>query len=366
VQASVLLISAADGVPIRLQVDGHRFIEPAPDAAAEIDLTGFHVLGGLADCHVHLAVDDLSQVQRPGEIEGIRRRAFAHLDHGVFLVVDKGWRNEAVLTLSQDPPPRRPHLQAAGRIIAGREGYFEGFAVETDDSGLAAAIGSATFTGGWVKLVGDWPIKGRGPVISFGEEALRRASEIAHAGGARVAIHTMGPDTPGLAVRAGIDSIEHGLYLTVEDIAGLGQRHGAWVPTIGNVREVMATLGSGSSGARILGEGLENVRRVLPLAIEAGVTVLAGTDLGLPHGEVASEAAFLASYGLGDGEAVTAASHAAYRYLGISYLTPGASADVVVFDGDPGTEVTMLQHPVAAMRAGRVIFDRVGAFQPIR
>lgn len=362
VQASVLLISGVDGAPIRLQVEGNRFIEPAPDPAADVDLTGFHTLGGLADCHAHLAVDALRDVRLPGEIEGIRRRAFAHLERGVFLVVDKGWRNEAVLTLCQDPPSTRPHLQAAGRIIAGPEGYFEGFAVETDDSGLAAAIASATVTGGWVKLVGDWPIKGRGPVISFGEEALHRACEIAHAGGARVAIHTMGPNTPGLAVRAGVDSIEHGLYLTARDIAVLGERQGAWVPTIGNVREVMATLGPGSSGARILGEGLENIARILPLAIAAGVSVLAGTDLGLAHGEVAREAAFLASYGLTDEEAVSATTHAAYRYLGIPYLTPGASADVVLFDGNPDSEVALLQRPVAAMRAGRIVFDYVGAF----
>ena len=365
-QASVLLTSGVDGVPIRLQVEGDRFIEPASDSPPEVDLTGFHTLGGLADCHAHLAVDALSDVQRPGEIEGIRRRAFAHLERGVFLVVDKGWRNEAVLTLSQDPPSTRPHLQAAGRIIAGPEGYFEGFAVETDDLGLSAAVASATISGGWVKLVGDWPIKGRGPVISFGEEALHRACEIAHAAGARVAIHTMAPDTPAIAVRAGVDSIEHGLYLTAADVALHGQRNGAWVPTIGNVREVMATLGPGSSGARILGEGLENVARILPLGIEAGISVLAGTDLGLAHGEVAREAAFLTSYGLTDGEAVAATTHAAYRYLGIPYLSPGASADVVLFNGDPDADVTLLQRPVAAMRAGRIIFDHVGAFDPNR
>ena len=181
-----------------------------------------------------------------------------------------------------------------------------------------------------------------------------------------MAIHTMGPNTPGLAVRAGVDSIEHGLYLTAGDIALLGQRQGAWVPTIGNVREVMATLGPGSSGARILGEGLENIARILPLAIAAGVSVLAGTDLGLAHGEVAREAAFLASYGLTDEEAVSATTHAAYRYLGIPYLTPGASADVVLFDGDPDSEVALLQRPVAAMRAGRIVFDYVGAFDRTR
>ncbi|HUP16506.1 MAG TPA: amidohydrolase family protein [Acidimicrobiia bacterium] len=358
---SVLTISGSDGVPLSLQVEKDRFTAPA-ETGIEVDLTKFFALGGLADCHAHLAVDALSQVQRTGDMEGIRRRAFAHLRHGVFLVLDKGWRDEVVLRLLEEPPPTRPHLQAAGRIITGPYGYFEGFAVETDDAGLSAAIASATTTGGWIKLIGDWPQKGKGPVISFGEEALTRACEIAHRAGARVAIHTMAPQTPGQAVRAGVDSIEHGLYLTVDDIALLGGRGGAWVPTIGNVRDVRKMLGWGSSGARVLREGLENVGRMLVAAAEAGVAVLAGTDLGLGHGEVAREAILLKSYGLSDPAAVAAASDSAYRYLGIPFLAPGASADVVLFGGDPNIDVTELQRPAAAMRAGRVVFDHAGAF----
>jgi imidazolonepropionase-like amidohydrolase len=361
VHGSVLTISGSDGVPLRLQVERGLFIAPA-ETGIEIDLTGFFALGGLADCHAHLAVDALSEVQRTGDIAGIRRRAFAHLKHGVFLVLDKGWRDEVVLRLLEEPPPTRPHLQAAGRIITGPYGYFEGFAVETDDAGLSAAVAAATTTGGWIKLIGDWPQKGKGPVISFGEEALTRACEIAHAAGARVAIHTMAPLTPGQAVRAGVDSIEHGLFLTADDIALLGGRGGAWVPTIGNVRDVRKLLGWGSSGARVLGEGLENVGQTLALAAEAGVAVLAGTDLGLGHGEVAREAALLKDYGLSDRAAVAAASGSAYRYLGIPFLTPGASADVVLFEGDPNGDVTRLQRPAAAMRAGKVVFDHVGAF----
>ena len=361
-QGSVLTLSAADGVPQRLQVDGHRFVEPARQVSTGIDLTGFYTIGGLADCHAHLAVDALSDTQQSGDLEAIRRRAFAHLSRGVFLVLDKGWRDEVVLRLLEDPPSTRPHLQAAGRIIAGPDGYFEGFAVETDEAGLASAVASATTTGGWVKLIGDWPQKGRGPVVNFGEEALARACAIAHAGGARVAIHTMAPHTPALAVRAGVDSIEHGLYLTADDLGLLGDRGGAWVPTIGNVLKVMAMLGQGSTGARVLGEGLENVARTLPLAEEAGVAVLTGTDLGLAHGEVAEEAALLRSNGLTNAAAVNAATHAAYRYLGISYLAPGASADLVLFAEDPATDVAVLGHPAAAMRAGQVVFDRVNAF----
>jgi imidazolonepropionase-like amidohydrolase len=368
VPPAVFTISCEDGTLLRLQMGGDHFVEPAAEGpegleeSEEFDLSRFFAIGGLADCHAHLAVDALSDVQHGGEIEQIRRRAFAQLARGVFLVMDKGWRDEVVLRLLQDPPSARPHLQAAGRIISGPHGYFEDFAVETDDEGLAAAISAANTTGGWIKLVGDWPQKGQGPMINFGEEALTRACAIAHEAGARVAIHTMAPATPGMAVRSGVDSIEHGLYLGADDIALLGQRGGAWVPTIGNVREVINMLGPGSSGARVLGAGLENVARTLPLAVEAGVAVLAGTDLGIAHGDIAKEAVLLKAYGLSDRAAVAAASSSAYDYLGVPYLTAGSSADVVLFSRDPNGDVAELGRPVSAMRAGRVIFDQVNAF----
>lgn len=355
---TVLTLKPWTEEPIRLQVSEGRFTEPGQGAIREIDLTRYTALPGLADCHAHLAADALTQVQMTGEIEGIRRRVFAQLAAGVFLVIDKGWRDEAVLSLLDDPEAERPHLQAAARIITGPEGYFPGFAVETDEAGLVDEVRGSNTSGGWVKLIGDWPRKGQGPVINFGEEALAAAVTVAHSAGAKVAIHAMAPDTPTRAVRAGVDSIEHGLYLTASDVESLGARGGAWVPTVGNTLDVIEMLGAGSSGARILGEGLRNVRKLLPDAANAGVAVLSGTDLGIRHGELAKEAVLLRDFGLKGDATVDAAGPAAYRYLGIRTLQPGASADLLLFEDDPSFDATVLLRPVAGMRAGRIVFDR--------
>ena len=69
-----------------------------------VDLSRFWALPGLADCHAHLAADSLADVSQGGEIDAIRLRAFAQLDRGVFLVIDKGWRDEVVLRLLDEPP----------------------------------------------------------------------------------------------------------------------------------------------------------------------------------------------------------------------------------------------------------------------
>lgn len=318
-------------------------------------------LPGLADCHAHLCADSHGETDQPGDLDLARQRAFVQLEHGVFLVIDKGWRDETVIRLMDDPPDQRPDLEAAGRVISGKHGYFPGFAVETDESGLVAAVGAANNQGGWVKLVGDWPQKGRGPVINFGEESLAAGVAVAHAAGARVAVHTMAPDTPGMAVRAGVDSIEHGLYLTEADLALLGARGGAWVPTVVNTEDVMASLAPGSGGVRILGSGLENLRRILPMAADAGVRVMCGTDLGLAHGQVAVEAIRLAEYGLSPAAAVAAAGPNAYRYLGRSPLSVGSAADILLFERNPLNDPCALSSPVAGMRYGQVVFDRIGA-----
>ncbi|MGH8958828.1 MAG: amidohydrolase family protein [Acidimicrobiia bacterium] len=328
-----------------------------PTSEPETDLRGYWALPGLADCHAHLAVDSLKDVSRVGEIEGIKRRAFAQLQSGVFLVIDKGWRDDVVLRLTESPPAIRPELHGAGRIITGQHGYFPGFGVEVSDAGLAAAIREANPAGGWVKVIGDWPQKGKGPVINFSEEALAEACRIAHGAGLRVAIHTMAPDTPGMAVRAGCDSIEHGLHLTNRDLELLGERHGAWVPTICNTEDVMSGFATGSTAGRVLGAGLENVRRLLPLAVDLGVVVLTGTDLGLPHGKVALEAVRLWDYGLPGPQAVDAAGPSAFGYLGLPNLEVGASADLLLFETNPMDDVTALTQPVLGIRAGEVLFD---------
>ena len=334
-----------------------------PGSEPVLDLARCWALPGLADCHAHLAADSLKDVSQVGEIEGIKRRAFAQLQSGVFLVIEKGWRDDVVLRLIQSPPATRPELRGAGRIITGRHGYFPGFAVEVSDHELAAAVRESDPTGGWVKVIGDWPQKGKGPVINFSEEALSDACRVAHEAGLRVAIHAMAPDTPSMAVRAGCDSIEHGLYLTDDDLQLLGQRQGAWVPTICNTEDVMSGFVAGSTAARVLGIGLNNLRKLLPMAADLGVAVMAGTDLGLAHGRVALEAIRLRDFGLSGPEAVNAAGPNAYGYLGLPGLAMGATADLLLFETNPIDDVNTLTQPLLGIRAGEVVFDRRGLLE---
>lgn len=351
-----VILTDLDGTTVERGVERGRWIEHGTGDV--LDVSGLVSVPGLVDGHAHLAHADVANLV-PGEPTAIVDRAFAAISAGVHLVFDKGSSDAAVLTLSDRPPTERPHLQAAGRIVAGEFGYFPGFAVETDEAGLADVVrAAAAESAGWVKIVGDWPRKGIGPVANFSEEALGVAVRVAHAAGAKVAVHTMAPDVASIAVRAGVDSIEHGLYLTDDDVRALGARAGMWVPTVLRMEAVVAQFGLERTAGKIVSEGLDRVRSLLPSAQAAGVTVLAGTDLILATADVSEEAIRLVEYGLTAAQAVRALCIDPWGAAGLAArFEPGAEADLVGFSRHPAEDITLLRHPTVVMRSGRLLVD---------
>lgn len=359
-----ITVRTLDGTSRELTViDGH--FRPADESVdREMDSGRWWAVPGLADCHAHLgggASDDHDD--RDQILARTKANAWAQLEGGVFLVADKGAGDDITLRVLEEPPTSRPELQMAGRMLANEGGYYRGFAREVDEKDLADAVRSESGGGAtWVKLVGDWPRKGQGAVTNFSESSMHQAVTVAHGAGCRVAIHAAAPETSSLAVAAGIDSIEHGLFITADDLAALGARGGAWVPTVTAMEAIRDMLGAESSGGRLFAEGLDNVRELLAAAPQAGVSVLAGTDLEVPHGGVATEAIKLGQYGLAADDVVHAATTAAYDYLGASHsFEPGSHADVLFFDTDPRDDLTVLSRPVFGLRHGRVVVDSTHA-----
>lgn len=353
-----LTIRTLDGVSRELTViDGH-FRAAGEPVDREVDSAGWWAVPGLADCHAHLGGGAGDDNTDPAEILArTKANAWAQLEGGVFLVADKGHCTDVTLRVLDEPPTTRPELQLAGRMLANPGGYYAGFAVEVEEDELVDAVRDATGGGAsWVKLVGDWPRKGIGAVTNFTEAAMHRAVEVAHAADCRVAIHAAAPETSTLAVAAGIDSIEHGLFLTPDDLVALGARGGAWVPTIAAMEGVRDMLGAESSGGKLFAQGLDNVREILAGAPELGVSVLAGSDIEVAHGDIATEAMRLGEYGLPADAVVHATTSAAYDYLGSSHsFEAGGSADVLFFEADPRDDLAVLARPVLGLRHGEVV-----------
>jgi imidazolonepropionase-like amidohydrolase len=115
----------------------------------------------------------------------------------------------------------------------------------------------------------------------------------------------------------------------------------------------------GSTGSQVVGAGLENVERLLPLAAEMGVVVLAGSDLAVPSTRIGAESVALARRGLPVRQAIAAAGSGVWASIGgASGFAVGAPADLVAFDRDPRSDLDVLAEPTVVVHRGRVVRDR--------
>ncbi len=356
---TLITIRPPEGDPYDLAIDGTEFVEPDDRVSQRIDTAHLWALPGLADAHAHLtmtALDDIAGTSDEAMRANIPVTAWAHVERGILVILDKGGNTDATLLSLDHDADLRPHIEAAGAMIHPHGGYMKGYGAEVEPEDLVEHVRSTAVTlGGWVKIVADWPRRGVGPVNNYPLEAMTEAVSVAHDAGARVAVHTMA-NAASEAVAAGVDSIEHGPFLTEEDLRALAARGGAWVPTIGNQKHWVDALGAESSGGKLFKAGLDQMAENLPLAEEIGLTVLAGSDLAIPHGQIATEARLLAEYGLTDKAATIATSSAAFQYVGRdAWLRPGATADVVFFTANPYEDVTTLDEPELIIHRGTLI-----------
>lgn len=335
-------------------VRGRVTFYPPPDATTVVD--GGWITPGLVDCHAHLALHSPLGNDGP-PAEQVRASARAHLDAGVLLVREPGSPNYASRDL--DASEGLPRVLTAGRFLAPPGRYFPGLALEVAPDRLPDAVAEEARHGtGWVKVIVDFAGPRQRIQPNWDAKTLRAAAQAAHATGARIAGHAACPAAIEAAVRAGIDSIEHGTGLTLDLVDALVEHGTALVPTmLINDRFVsgMAQL-AGNEAAEDVAAWAATQPRAVAAAAAAGVTVLAGTDAGMvPHGLITHEIDRLLAAGIPPQRAVGAASWDARHYLGLPGVVEGAPADLAVFDADPRSEPETLTRPVLRMVEGRLI-----------
>jgi imidazolonepropionase-like amidohydrolase len=356
---TLITIRPPEGEPHELAIDSSQFVALDDRVTEHIDTAHLWALPGLADAHAHLTMtsyDDISGLSDDAMRANIPVTAWAHVERGVLLILDKGGNTDVTLVSLDHDADLRPYIETAGAMIHPAGGYMAGYGVEVEPDELVEHVRTKAATlGGWVKIVCDWPRQGVGPVNNYPIDTLTEAVQIVHDAGVRVAVHTMANGASD-AVAAGVDSIEHGPFLTEEDIRALAFRGGAWVPTVGNQKHWIDALGADSSGGKMFAAGLDRIAENLPLAEEIGLTVLAGSDLAIPHGQIAAEARLLRDHGLTDKAATIATSTAAFDYVGRkAALSPGNVADVVFFADNPYEDVTALDRPELVIHRGRIV-----------
>jgi imidazolonepropionase-like amidohydrolase len=339
-----------------------------PRNAEKIPLDGMTLLPGFIDAHVHICLDGspdpvttlLNESQTATTLKAARA-AHKTLMAGVTSIRDMGGKNGIDLGLKQAvnsgliPGPR---MLVSGRLICmtGGHGWQIGQEANGPEEVRKAAREQIKVGADIVKLMATGGVMT--PAVEPGSEQLTEAEmragvEEAHKAAKKTATHAMG--TRGIlnALRAGIDSIEHGVYLDEEAVALMAERSVPLIPTISalyfiETRGVEAGIPryAVEKTLKVKPHHLESIR----MAKEAGVPVAAGTDAGTPfnlHGENLSEIKLLVDYGgFSPMEAIEAGTRISARVMGLEdklgTIEEGKLADIVLVKGNPLEDVDVL------------------------
>ena len=344
-----------------------------------VDLGNKSLLPGFFDCHVHLRSDGLAdpRAQVLSDTDALcalrsARNAKRTIEAGITTVRDCGSTNFVDFSVRRAveqgliPGPR---MVLSGKIICmtGGHGWNVGREADGPDGVRRAAREQLRAGADNVKLIATGGILTPGTEIGSAQltvDELRAGVEEAKKAGAISAAHAHGAAGIRNAVRAGIDSIEHGYFLDDEGIE-LMLEHGTWlVATSAAVRNVASR--SVADGLlpdvhRKACEAVDSHVESFGRAYRAGVKLAMGTDSGVPftrHGRNLEELAHLVEMGLSPMEAIEVSTLGSARLLRLDdrlgSIEEGKLADLVVCDGDPLADISVLQD---ASRIERVIKD---------
>jgi len=345
-----------------------------------VDTGGATLLPGLTDCHVHLcyqgSADPVATLSKlgPGEIAlTALRQAQLSLHRGITAVRDCGGKDYlefAARDAIQNGAFDGPTIHAAGRMICMTGGHGNRWGRVADGCGeVVKAVREQIHAG--CDLV---KIMATGGVMTPGvnpEDAHYSAEEMAagigeaHRFHRRAASHAQGTEGILNAVRGGIDSIEHGIFMNEQCVREMCDAGVFLVPTLSALRNILDNTDAGipefivEKTARVAGRHRESVQAYY----QAGGKIAMGTDAGTPfnhHGDNARELAHMVNCGMSAADALTAACANAADLMGLDHgvIAEGAPADLLLVDGNPLDDINMAadhRHHRAVYKAGKRI-----------
>jgi imidazolonepropionase-like amidohydrolase len=368
----------ADAVVV---IEGDRIVRVAtgeagvPAGAETVDLRRFTGLPGLIDLHTHMTyywdrqpgTRPLGQRRRPAVTVFLaQENARRTLETGVTTVRDLGASNDtdySMRDLIGMGAMVGPRMFVAGQGLSARQGQSQ------DADTWRKTVEDRVKAGSdWIKVYGSrgsFDSVDTTQTVSFDE--MKAIVDTAHGLQHKVAIHSYGASGAKDAVRAGADSVEHGVDLDDETLAEMVKRGTVWVPTIDHNRyyvdakdeygfkpEAIAPLED------YIQRNLESTRR----AVKAGVRIGMGSDAVYSmFGQNTRELGWFVKAGMSPEQALKSATTIAADLLGaqdrLGQIAPGFAADLVAVEGNPLQTIDALFGGVRwVMKDGKVVVDK--------
>lgn len=362
IQDAVVLVDEG-----RIVGSGRREEVAVPGEAEVIDLSGKTLLPGLIDAHVHCILDATGDpmANLMGESPAVwalkgARHLRATLEAGVTYVRDVGGMEHVDIDLRDAVASGLilgPTMQVAAHVITMTGGHGHAIGREADGVGEVARAAREQLKAGadLIKVIATGGVMTPGVEpgsAQLSEEEMAVAVREAHNAGRRVATHAQGTEGIKNSIRAGVDSVEHGIFLDEEAIEMMREGGVYLVPTLVApywIVKAGVEQGIPDYAVRKASSVMESHRASFRLALEAGVKIAMGTDAGTPfncHGQNAYELKLMVEAGMTPTEALHSATRVGAELLGVQdqvgTIEEGKRADMIVVDGDPLVDIDVM------------------------
>ncbi len=400
------LLDTAAGVlrpETAVRVEGDRIVEVSdrrlkPGSARVVPCDGRVLMPGLIDAHVHVTITSMnlsSMTSRPATLVALEARPIMEnmLRRGFTTVRDAGGADWGIAQAVERGLVRGPRLFFSGRVLSQTGGHGD-FRPLQDEPLCACTIHSSGFShvadgvdavrraareelrrgARQVKIMASGGVASPSDpvwVVQYSEEEMRAIVEEARSWRTYALAHAYTPEAIRRAVAAGVRTIEHGNLIDGETAAFMAAQGAFLVPTLVTyyvIDELGQALGFPEVSQRKVRDVLDAGLASLEIARAAGVPLGFGTDLlGETHDQQSREFRIRAEV-LPAMEILQSATTINARILNqegeLGVIAPGARADLLLLDGDPTADITILERPerfLAIVKDGEFAVDRTAA-----
>jgi len=357
----------------------------APAGATTIDLPGMTLMPGMIEAHSHVLLHPYNETpwndQVAHELLGVRiARATNHLrdtlNAGFTTIRDLGTEGAGYADVGLKQAVNQgiipgPRMIVTTRAIVATGTYApKGYpaewdvpqgAEEADGESLIRVVRDQAGKGAdWIKVYGDYRAGPNGQTVpTFSSEEMTRIVDTARSIGRPVAVHSSTPEGMRRAVMAGAETIEHGDGGTAEVFALMKQKGVALCPTLA-AGHATSQYAGWKPGEQPEPQGVQRKRASFKLALDAGVTIAAGSDVGVfTHGEEARELELMVAYGMPALDTLKSATSVNARVMHmetqIGRVAAGLFADLIAVGGDPSQDISATRKVTFVMKNGAVV-----------